>query len=886
MVAATIAGLLTGAAIGALFPSAIGFTIAGSAILGGAVLYGGIATIQYGVTKLFAKKPVQQQLRFGDPARSRTLQVASDSDAVWVLGRVRIAGFLVWHYEASLPPIIDINKPEARRASHDMDLCIVLSEGPCEGLNAVYIDGSAISLQRGSNAYTDSIYYEAGGEYNGKLKMWFYANGGDSPPQSLRAISTYWDGNHTGKDLCFVHVKLTQPGYQLQDSDRKFWDKWPQIEFVLDGIKITWPGQTTPTFTRNAAALRYWFETERRGRPVSAFDEQSVRDAITYCDETVQSDLRYAIDGIVTAGDGPDVVATEMDFAWQGEVAEINGTLYFYAGRNIPNSEGVSINIKNEGIESVGVKPAPALNQRINQVTVTLNQSRDHNWLTHDIDAIKDTDAIERDGEVRPSDIGNKVFISNPNTARRLMAIALRRARASAVYTYRLRPGDDFENCQIYPNSLVLLTDEEYGLEASRMLVIQTSLAEDWSVVLSMIEFPDNIYDDTTFLPPLQARQLTEARPINPDTPSGLSVRNEVSITQDGNIKTLIIAEWDIRPFQTVCQIEGLTDGFRNTQISADNQVIFDVPTEQTYRVTVFHRSTRRIDGDSVDAETTPDWSVLAPPEPVVNTIRAYPGFAHIILESISNRDIIGLEARYNFEDISSTESLDAITTEDQWTAADRLDISTLVPSINGQGMFIAILIPETGYYRISGRYVTRQGLLGDIGDFGTKIFSAPVENQGTFVSQPLFGGTFENMDVYGLPVAGLVYDPGSTTLQRRTWDGRDGWPFGPVPSGTTCSYTTRAVTLENVSEIECQPFISFHRPSQNTRPSVSSLENLCTFVMQSKLTTATATWTDTNLTLGSFTDIGNAITFRMKVTVGTGFDDASINELGFDYKA
>ena len=40
------------------------------------------------------------------------------------------------------------------------------------------------------------------------------------------------------------------------------------VELLVRGMRVTWPGQSTPTYTQNAAALRYWYDTEILGRTV------------------------------------------------------------------------------------------------------------------------------------------------------------------------------------------------------------------------------------------------------------------------------------------------------------------------------------------------------------------------------------------------------------------------------------------------------------------------------------------------------------------------------------------------------------------------------------------------------------------------------------------
>ncbi len=155
-------------------------------------------------------------------------------------------------------------------------------------------------------------------------------------------------------------------------------------------------------------------------------------------------DLRYSIDGVITSEDAPASVIDEMDFAWQGFASEVDGQIRFHPGRDIPDSEAKALNTDAQRVEFLGAQPAPALSDRVNAVNFRLGQSKLHDYLPHDIEEIKDDTNIARDGRKLPRDLGQNRLVSNPYTAARLMAIALRRARATATYSYQGRTGNRF----------------------------------------------------------------------------------------------------------------------------------------------------------------------------------------------------------------------------------------------------------------------------------------------------------------------------------------------------------------------------------------------------------------------------------------------------------
>ena len=139
-----------------------------------------------------------------------------------------------------------------RRATTAVHLVYTLSEGPCESLRGVYINGDSVSIERGGTSYSNAVAYQpvSSSEYSGKAEFWWYDGTHTTLPASLAAAdSAYWDSEHIGLGLAFVHVKLTQPKYGQEpdgaDHGDRFWTSLPQMEFVVDGLKITYPSQTT-----------------------------------------------------------------------------------------------------------------------------------------------------------------------------------------------------------------------------------------------------------------------------------------------------------------------------------------------------------------------------------------------------------------------------------------------------------------------------------------------------------------------------------------------------------------------------------------------------------------------------------------------------------------
>ena len=718
-----VAVTLIGAAVG-LGAAALGLTtatVAGSALLGGALIYGGLATAAHFASKALAPKiPTLEGLDTPSSIGQQTQQtsLASTTAARWVLGRARTGGHIAWYYE------------EGEDVVH---LVYVLSQGECETLHQVYIEGESLNITQAGTGYSGAVAWLPGAnsDYRGKAEFWFYSGGTvSSAPASLAAVdSTYWNSTRQGVGLCFVHVKLTQPSYGRGtadvDYDSRFWTSIPQISFVLDGLKIRWPGQATPRWTRNAAAIRYWIETERFDRPAAAFDETSVISAIATCETRVTydggNDLRYTIDGVISSEDRAERLSEELDFTWQGFVIEIDGRLHFKPGRNIPNSEGTAFNVDDNMLEFIGAQPAPALSDRVNVISMTLLQSSAHNWLPTDLEAVEDTTSITRDGRRLRRGLGERRFISNPWTARRLMAIALRRARASATYSYRLAPGSNYENLSILPGSLLLVTDRTRGLNGTRLRVIHQSLETDWSVRLTLSELPTGIYADDAIVRPQRPRVFSVSKPSDePSAPSNLSANAQTSVVDDGAVRSRLNISWTASPHQTVIAI---TSGdYRDTLLVSGGSAQADIPAPGNYTVTARHRNARGVDGPAATTIARVSWDALNPPAPVLSSLSLTGGLAIIKLNSPSRRDIAGVIVRYRYDE-SNTAS-PAVITDSDWGSVT--DLGALPVSVADDGSIQTLFaVPASGAYRLAARYVTRGGLQSAIANLGVHALAS-----------------------------------------------------------------------------------------------------------------------------------------------------------------
>ena len=479
-------------------------------------------------------------------------RVRSSSEIVparWVLGEgVRTPGALTY---------FGSDGREARMA-------LVLGEGECGRIaDQVWIDGQAVPLIRTADGDGDLLKPQAASKYFNKIEFreYFAADGtqgshmrtavpsetytydqGDGTYGSEPGYDTefqqaagqqaepyvtpfpVWDTTHKLNGLSWVYARLTQPEYGT-DIDKRFWTRVPNLEFLIDGLKITWPGQAVPTLTSNAAAVRYWWETERRGRLASAIDAASFTAAYALSDEDVDAtnggadplpagysdwpttSKRYSIRGVFASGDDIGGVEDRLDVAWAGEVVESAGKLYFRPG--VDRVALLSIGDA-QIIDPPIARPWPALQERVNALTGEIPQSAQHDWSSLSLPQVPESvtpAALERAGGKRSGHV-RLAYISDPLAAGRLLAVNLRRGRESLRIQLVVLPGETFERTGLIPTDRVLLTNSEYGLVQSRFEVERVLIRQDGAVALTLREDLAGTYDDTLVLPPLEPRVI------------------------------------------------------------------------------------------------------------------------------------------------------------------------------------------------------------------------------------------------------------------------------------------------------------------------------------------------------------------------------------------
>ena len=392
-----------------------------------------------------------------------------------------------------------------------LHMAVPISIGTCEGMRPELVlhggwnhpgaaNPTVIPLKQDGRLWTPAGPGPANawsqGTGNERIKIWEYPEAADHANRwgSLRAVAPGWDDKHRMSGIAGIHVELRQgpaPGGAL-DRNGRFWTgEIPRMSVLWRGIKPTWPGYSTRTWTDSPAALRYWFYTERLGVDPDLIDSESVRAAHGVCSETIRLRLpdryadeyesefrRYALNGYFAPGDTRAQVEQQMDFGWLGEVLLAGGRYVWLPGAERRATREVS---QSDFTAALGVTTSGPPADRLTGASCVLAQSRSKRFRAEQSVRYEDETALAAAGGVsRNADLGRLAFEDNAIRAVQKLAYLVRFSRNDRRWRYRVRPGAGLQNLTALPGEVARVTEAEHDLLSADCELVRINRGESW----------------------------------------------------------------------------------------------------------------------------------------------------------------------------------------------------------------------------------------------------------------------------------------------------------------------------------------------------------------------------------------------------------------------
>ena len=640
--------------------------------------------------------------------------------ARWVVGRVRAEGRLVWAHEDD----------------DDLHLAYVLSEGECEGIEEIWADGEELPLVKsssgGHNVFTVSGKFEC--------HEYFKADGTEGAESFVAASGAHlpWDASSVqGKGLSWVYVKLTQNDYG-DDLDSRQWNRIPALEFIMKGIKISRNRNPAANraFTDNAAIVRKWWLTERRGVDYRKINNTYYTAARTRCatmidisnltgfdSSEMQGDLtRYTINGLIHSGDDVTRIEEDMDFAWDGAVVDWDGELLFRPGGDRGSvMELVGDNIVEEPI----YRPGTTLNS--NRYVADIPQSEWHDMLPYTL-RVDDSGKQTYDGVIQTLNLGTTEFVTNPAQAANLLRSAARRARASSSIEVTLMPGDDFEHSTIIPGDKITMQLPELGIADQDFFVLDSKVLPGWAVRLVLTEWGSDWYDDSVSLEHFTPRRVSQVGILT--APSPVTVLITPKYNDDNTIAWYAFLSMPKTPYSYSIRYRhssNTTSWQEATTHSSQTVLNLNEAGTWTFEVRRFSLDGRRSPATTVTGEA--GFEVILPSAPTLARKEFNGNFARFVFAGLA-RFVQGIEIAYTFEPLSSNDSPGSIAEAD-WEASTKLGSYSFLPARSTtEERTIVDTVPSQGKYNFYARSVDIAGRLSPLTHLGSYNYQvAPPSN-------------------------------------------------------------------------------------------------------------------------------------------------------------
>ena len=470
--------------------------------IGGALSVFGYLTARRNRPKIGTSKPATR--------RQVTTEVIPER---YVLGRARIAPVITDGFTSS-----STNQVE-RRVVHNTDIHLigVIGSGPCEAIERMWVDNEGkkeeVPLIRVPNEGGDVLFPTKESGWQGTLLVREYFRADGTQGQNLQKVSGgQFSPSNRYEGVSWVSIQIQQ-GYQNNDTNRKngvIFRGIPTFEFLVKGLKTTWPGQTVPTWSESASSKVWWLLRERMKVPEDKIDIQSFIEAERVSSEELNPSvregyirdeprIRYSINGVVNGEDRVEDVLQSFNWCWQGSTPIING-LYTALPGAIRNA---SFAITDEDIEEgslSAIRISSPIKARVNSLKCNLPQSSSHSWTS--LGLVYDDRALqERDRSVFQKDVGDTPYTVHPYEGGRLLAIATRLLSGRAYrFTLSNNPtklaGITVGSQGTFKLDVEGITTPIYGVIDSAMLT------REHTTEVLFRELPDGVYADTVVHPP------------------------------------------------------------------------------------------------------------------------------------------------------------------------------------------------------------------------------------------------------------------------------------------------------------------------------------------------------------------------------------------------
>ncbi len=409
-------------------------------------------------------------------ATSRGYSIAGESGAALdhqiIYGEVRVGGVRV--YDASTGTNNEFLHRIMAFAGHEVD-----------SYQEIYLNDEVVTLDVNGNVTSPS-------RYNGfvRIKQYYGTTAQTADADLISETSALTDGRWTSahrlQGIAYLYVRFKY-------SADAFPNGIPAVSATIRGKKVFDPRTSTTAWSDNPAlCLRDYIASDYGlDQPSGSIEDNLVEDAADWCDDTVDSEVRYSCNGNFITSFEPSQILSDM-------LTSMGGLLWYSQGKwrmKAARYTTPTITLDENDLRS-GISLSTRHSRRSNFNTVKGKfKGAESDWQEADYPVVSDPAFVSADNNLVNTLDFSLPFTTSSKTAQRIANIALRRNREQLTFSasfglkaFQVDVGDFVyvNNTRFgWSNKAFEVTNWTFGLTEGLDLQVQMTLREISSAVFT-----------------------------------------------------------------------------------------------------------------------------------------------------------------------------------------------------------------------------------------------------------------------------------------------------------------------------------------------------------------------------------------------------------------
>jgi Putative phage tail protein len=409
-------------------------------------------------------------------ATSRGYSIAGESGAALdhqiIYGEVRVGGVRV--YDASTGTNNEFLHRIMAFAGHEVD-----------SYQEIYLNDEVVTLDVNGNVTSPS-------RYNGFVRIKQYSGtttqtaDADLISETSALTDGRWTSAHRLQGIAYLYVRFKY------NADA-FPNGIPAVSATIRGKKVFDPRTSTTAWSDNPAlCLRDYIASDYGlDQPSGSIEDNLVEDAADWCDDTVDSEVRYSCNGNFVTSFEPSQILSDM-------LTSMGGLLWYSQGKwrmKAAKYTTPTITLDENDLRS-GISLSTRHSRRSNFNTVKGKfKGAESDWQEADYPVVSDPAFVSADNNLVNTLDFSLPFTTSSKTAQRIANIALRRNREQLTFSasfglkaFQVDVGDFVyvNNTRFgWSNKAFEVTNWTFGLTEGLDLQVQMTLREISSAVFT-----------------------------------------------------------------------------------------------------------------------------------------------------------------------------------------------------------------------------------------------------------------------------------------------------------------------------------------------------------------------------------------------------------------